>query len=370
MLDTASLLQPISPAQPAGLDLRLAQMTDHPMDKVKKERKQEDPLLLPPGTEPRKINWQAVLDGCKQLMSKHSKDLEAGAYLCEALTRQHGIDGLTKGLEVLGGLVETFWPTLHPGAPSSDDPDINLDIRAKWVLWVGSNPDLLNALGAVPLGITQASGAMLKFGDLSDAKRVQHAYQADPTEYGRLMEAKLTTPDDWSAAIKAASEEAREKVAAAAERCLQGVLQLEAKCAAVFPANEAPTLGKLSSTLETMVGEMRSPSVAEAAANAAAAEAGDGGGGGGSGGGGGGGARGGVAVSGSLQSREDAARTLQSVIKFLRATEPHSPVSYMLERCVRWLGMNFDDLMLDLVKDQNAIGMMREQLGIQPPAQA
>lgn len=364
MLETAPLLQPISPNQPAGIDLRFAQLTDHPLDKVKAERKQDDPLLLPPGTEPRKIHWQAVHDGCKTILLKHGKDLEAAAYLIEAMTRLHGLEGLDRGLEITAGLLETFWPTLHPGAPSSDDPELNPALRAKWLNWIGASADLQGALRTVPLGMTSRAGQALTFGDLLDARRVQKAYQENPTEYSRLVEAQLLTPDQWNEALQASAIDARDKVAAAAGACLARLQQLEAKSTTLFPEGEAPSLGKLMELLELLQTEMRSPSPLETG-SAPGGDAAGGGAGGGSGSGAP--ARSGGGAPGSVQSREDAARVLQSVIRYLRAAEPHSPVSYMLERCVRWLGMGFDDLMLDLVKDPAVVDTMRERLGIQPP---
>ncbi|MBM4059758.1 MAG: type VI secretion system protein TssA [Planctomycetes bacterium] len=363
MLDAATLLQPISPDKPSGIDLRLAQLTDHPLDKIRQERRQEDPLTLPPGTEPRKIAWPNVLDGCRVLLVRHSKDLEAAAYLCEALVRQHGLEGLDRGLEVTAGLLGTFWPTLHPGAPSSEDPEPNPALRAKWLVWLGSSADLQQALATVPLGFAGRDGRMLTFGDLLDARRVQRAYQANPTEYARLVEAQLTTPDAWTAAVAGAPIDARDKVAAAAGGCLERLQQLEAAAASVFPEGEAPGLGKLGELLELLRTEMQQGGGMQAGEAGAEATADAG-----SGAPGGGAARA-PAVPGSIQSRDDAARAVQGVIKFLRATEPHSPVSYMLERCVRWLGMGFDDLMLDLVKDQGVVDALREKLGIQAPQQ-
>ena len=58
-------------------------------------------------------------------------------------------------------------------------------------------------------------------------------------------------------------------------------------------------------------------------------------------------------------------RALSAVVRYLRNAEPHSPVSHMLERCVRWLGMSFDQLMQDLMKDPAVVDALREKLGIQ-----
>jgi len=356
MLDTASLLSPISPDKPAGIDLRRAQMNDHPLDKVKKERFQEDPLTLPAGTEPRKINWHAVQEGCRVVLTRHSKDLEAAAYLTEALVRIDGLPGLERGLEIVKGLVETFWPTLHPGAPSAEDPELMPALRTKWVSWLAGN-DLLAAARTIPIGIAADDGRQLAFGDLLDSHRVQRAYTENQTEYARLVEAKLVTPETWRAAIGKAAPAHLEKVAASAEQCLAKLQELGAACEVHFPADAAPSLMKLGEFLDMVAREMRSPAAASPAADdapAGAVETGSA-------------APRAASAPGQIGSRDDAVRALQAVARYLRQAEPHSPVSHMLDRCVRWLGMSFDQLMQDLMKDPAVVDAMREKLGIQPP---
>lgn len=362
MIDVASLLQPISADQPTGIELRRAQLNDHPLDKVKQERFQEDPLTLPAGTEPRKVNWQAVADGCKALLTRTSKDLEAAAYLTEALIRLDGLSGLDQGLTLMHGLLTNFWPGLHPGAPSADDPDVMPELRTKWLTWVGGGTDLQNALRTVAAEAIGDDGRALSFGDLLDARRVQRAYQENPTEYERLVEARMLTPEAWSAAVGRAHPDRLHALAAQADQCRQRLQELATLCEQQFPADATPSFGKLTELLELLASEMRAPSV----------------GGTGNGGGGGdmsstgssaGGRGAGVSAPGSIASRDDAMRTLQAVARYLRQTEPHSPVSYMLDRCARWLGMTFEQLMQDLVKDPTFMDGLREKLGLeQPPA--
>jgi type VI secretion system protein ImpA len=363
MIDVASLLQPISADQPTGIELRRAQLNDHPLDKIKKERFQEDPLTLPAGTEPRKINWQAVADGCKTLLARHSKDLEGAAYLTEALIRLDGLGGLDQGLEVVHGLVANFWPGLHPGAPSPEDPDLMPELRTKWLTWVGGGTDLQNALRSVPVEALGDDGRMLTFGDLLDARRVQRAYQENPTEYERLVEARILTPEAWSAAVGRAHPDRLEATAALADRCRQRLQDLLTLCEQQFPADAVPSVGKLAELLEMLAQEMRAPSIGGVAGGDAGSDDG-----GSMATGSSASARGAsVGAPGAIASRDDAMRSLQAVARYLRQTEPHSPVSYMLDRCARWLGMTFEQLMQDLVKDPTFMEGLREKLGIEPP---
>src|SRR5690606_31422408 len=149
----------------------------------------------------------------------------------------------------------------------------------------------------------------------------------------------------------------RDAVTAEVTDCLQRLDALAATCSKVFPADEVPSVDKLREMLELLQQELQQPGEA----GASAAPAGDD-------------ARAAAgprpaAVAGAIQSREDVVRTLQSVVRYLRQTEPHSPVSYMLERCTRWLSMGFDELMQDLVKDPGIVEALREKLGIAPPPQ-
>jgi type VI secretion system protein ImpA len=200
----------------------------------------------------------------------------------------------------------------------------------------------------------------MTFADLLDSQRLQRAYQESATEYQRLVEAKLTTPEAWRAAITQADPAHLAAMAGKADTCRQQLTALQQVCDQTFPPDAQPGFGKLADLLESLANELRSPAAAAAAeggADSGGAEAGAGGT-----------ARPGVAVPGSLATREDAVRTLQSVVRFLRQTEPHSPVPYMLDRCARWLTMDFDQLMFDLTKDEGFMSGLREKLGIQPPA--
>ena len=76
--------------------------------------------------------------------------------------------------------------------------------------------------------------------------------------------------------------------------------------------------------------------------------------------------------SGPVGSRTDAMRKLQEVADFLRRTEPHSPVSYLVQRAVKWGAMPLEDVIKELVKDTGAREAIFETLGLTkvPPTQS
>ena len=80
---------------------------------------------------------------------------------------------------------------------------------------------------------------------------------------------------------------------------------------------------------------------------------------------GGGGSSGGFAVSGgAIRGRQEALKRLTEVADYFRQTEPHSPVSFLVQRAVKWGNMPLDSWLADVVKDGATLDALRETLGI------
>ncbi|MFV9616772.1 MAG: ImpA family type VI secretion system protein, partial [Gammaproteobacteria bacterium] len=59
-------------------------------------------------------------------------------------------------------------------------------------------------------------------------------------------------------------------------------------------------------------------------------------------------------TTGPVNSRADAFKKLTEISEFFRKTEPHSPISYILERAVKWGDMSLNDLIKELIPDSSA----------------
>jgi type VI secretion system protein ImpA len=70
--------------------------------------------------------------------------------------------------------------------------------------------------------------------------------------------------------------------------------------------------------------------------------------------------------SGGIEPRDrpEALRRLAAVAEFFRKTEPHSPVSYLVQRAARWGEMPLEDWLQEVIKSQDVLGEVRETLGI------
>jgi type VI secretion system protein ImpA len=71
-----------------------------------------------------------------------------------------------------------------------------------------------------------------------------------------------------------------------------------------------------------------------------------------------------VVVSLELQSRADALRQLAAVADYFRRTEPHSPVSYLIQRAVRWGAMPLEAWLQNVIHDESVLDQLRETLGL------
>lgn len=67
---------------------------------------------------------------------------------------------------------------------------------------------------------------------------------------------------------------------------------------------------------------------------------------------------------GPIANRKQAYERLKEVADFLRRTEPHSPVSYLVQRAVKWGDMRLEDVLMELVKDDSVRRSLFETLGV------
>src|SRR5262245_29300400 len=135
------LLTPIPGANPAGENLRYAPL----YDKIKEARREDDDAPQGEWRRERKLaDWSLTVKLITEALSKKSKDLQLAAWLTEALIRRNGMNGLQDGLQVLHGMVETFWDSLYPELEDGD-----AEFRAAPLQWVGDK--LENAVKSGPL---------------------------------------------------------------------------------------------------------------------------------------------------------------------------------------------------------------------------
>src|SRR5262249_48233530 len=66
--------------------------------------------------------------------------------------------------------------------------------------------------------------------------------------------------------------------------------------------------------------------------------------------------------TGTIRARQDALRRLAEVADYFRRTEPHSPVSYLVQRAIAWGHMPLESWLGEVIKDSALLENLRETL--------
>src|SRR4030095_13344954 len=77
-----------------------------------------------------------------------------------------------------------------------------------------------------------------------------------------------------------------------------------------------------------------------------------------------------MATAGPIRSRLEALKRLGEVAEFFLNTEPHSPVSYLAQRAIRWGQMPLDAWLGEVIKNGTALDNLRETLGLKKDSES
>jgi type VI secretion system protein ImpA len=159
------ILEPISPDEPAGKDLRWTPQ----WDRIKEARRADDGLVSGKWAkkEQKDSDWRLTQDLSVALLSKQSKDLQLALWLTEAGVHLHGLAGLRDGLKIMRELMARFWDDLYP--KMEDGPED----RAGPFEWL--NEKFIDSISAIPITLRNDQGDDYSLNDLRIARRVGSA---------------------------------------------------------------------------------------------------------------------------------------------------------------------------------------------------
>ena len=349
MIDAEKLLAPIAPDAPAGRDLREA-ADDRTHRSIK------DARLGGEDGDPRTANWAAIRRQCEEALAKITKDIELAGWFAEALARTEGMPGFLEGLALIRELASRYWDEVHPqGQPDGERKDYSARIaRFNWL--ASDRGGLLPSVRAIGLvGNSDKRSEWLSWEAYLTSERVRSASVSNQAGYEEMVAAGQTTPEQWTAAVGVTPAERFREEALAARACVKEAQALEALTEEREPGGGASLhglTGLLSDIADFL--EARLPA-GSGATEAGATEAGKGP------------ARSGGIASGPVGSRAEALARLSEVARYFRETEPHSPVSRLVERAIRWGNMSFEEVLRDVVKNDSALSEIWDTLGVKPP---
>jgi type VI secretion system protein ImpA len=317
------LLEPIAGADPAGPNLEYDVAFAELERSVAGKPDQQIGDAVVAGEPP---DWNGVEKQAFALTTR-SKDLRVVSHLVRALLHKNGYEGLSEGLAAARGLLEQYWPTLHPQLDPDDHNDPTMRVNALAAL---ADASTLSALRSAPILRSRSFG---KIG-LRELAFVSGELAAPPDapkwEAGTIEAAFQDCPiedlDATAKAIGSSSEhlKAIEKVFADAGPSggpdFSGMVRLLRQA-------EHFLLPRL---------ESRRP------VNGANGEVA---------GGNGGTATSTAAVSGEIRSREDVVRALDKICAYYSRHEPSSPLPLLLQRCKRLATMSFLEIVREMMPD-------------------
>ena len=356
VIDLEALLQPIPGENPSGESLRYEGV----YDQISEARRADEDLIQGAWqTELKYADFREVISLAVPALQR-SKDLQIGAWLSEALIKEHGFVGLRDSLKLLSGLQESFWETLHPEIDEGDESG-----RANAISWFETQGSM--AVRRAPFTGAEGYGLL----DWEDSKtydfpdNISSLPIDEQTKINKLKEEaenkRKVTAEMWRKELAGTRRQPVEIVNFAIEECVAEIASLNRVLEQKFDRNQVPSIGGLSKALDDVHTQVKKlleakrieePDAIEEEENAE-----------GEVGSADGTAKGAGTGSGPIQSRRDALKRLAEVADYFQRTEPHSPVSYIVQRAVKWGNMPLELWLKDVIKDENVIGSIRQTLG-------
>ena len=329
-LDIESLLAPLAGDAPCGVNLEYdpAFQTLQEAASGKPERQYGSTIIA---AEP--PDWPAVREQALALAAR-TRDLRVAVWLARAAARVDGLAGAVQGLQLLRGLLERYWETVHPLLDADDGNDPTARLNALSPL---SHDDGLADLRAA--GLTRARGAVtVRDIELAFGRVEALAGESAPTEAG-------VTP-----AVAAAQAQSPALVVVMAGG-LEAALGIAKLLETQLGAAQAPDLTPLTKLLHCVALAGRRAQGAPATEIDAAGNAEPGAG-----------ANVTARPMGAIQSREDAIRALQRVSEWIERNEPSNPAPLLIQRAQRLMKKNFLEIIRDLVPE--GLGQIEKLAGL------
>ena len=339
--EVAALLMPVSPENPAGINLEYEQIYDD----IRKAR-ESDPDYLPQDewtiAEPRRADWHKVRTLCDTALTQQSKDLQVSCWFAEALTHLQGIEGTETGFQFLSEFITHFWfqcwpaldddgATFRYGKLSRLDRDISqalyvrpllrqpesalahwqkvLAFEHKICTWPDSRDDLIAKEGDLTMESFDSLAATFSSIEISQQDEILQRLQL---QLDRLESCYFSLSQEEPHALFAQTRQTLNDLADFLQRLAQRAIPLASNT--------------LSLNYATQPEEEAAPGEAFIAP-----------------------------VSRQTMSRDVAISQMLSIAHFFRQTEPSSPVPFLMERAARWANMTLTEWLEEMLTDSGSL---------------
>lgn len=360
IIDLAKLLAPISEESPAGKDIRKDSSPLSKYQTIKSARaaarSAERNSVHDGDSSEADEHWRKILALAPEILVNQSKDLEIASWFTEALIRRHGFQGLRDAFRLIKGLVENYWDNLYPMPDADEDGENARTAPLSGLNGEGAAGVLIPPIKKVPLTEGHHPGpfSLWQYQMALEAQRTP-----DEKARAKKIEALGYSLANIEQAINDSSDEffinQLDDLSEAIEIYKTTGILLDERCG----ADNAPSTRHIIDALEEcrgalnhlgkdklpvpVVDEPLPEGITPSASNVGQASM----------------------AAGVINSREAAFKQLLEISKFFRKTEPHSPVSYVLEKAIKWGNMPLNELIAELITEPSSLKRYSELTGVE-----
>ncbi|AUD79883.1 type VI secretion system protein TssA [Kangiella profundi] len=342
-MDIEAYIKPISEEQPCGRDLRDDTSVESIYYKLRDARnsaRKAERIALADADEGATIdeNWYQLKDLSLDALKNETKDLEVVAWFIEATTRIDGIKGFTQGYQLASELIRRFW-----------DDDIYPAIDEDGIETRVAPLSGLNGFDGAGTLITPIKSIVLTQNDeylpacvwqyeqavqleRLDAEKKQSRIDNGAIPLEAIKKSVVLTPDSFYQELVSDLQTALETYEAftqefdrVCESLPQPTSNIRNALRECLQAVEYLAKDKLAVTEESDNQEQEEGGTATASHQTE-----------------------------EINRREQAVNTLRQVADYFRKTEPHSPISYLLEQSIRWSDLSLPELLQQLIPEEDA----------------
>lgn len=350
-IDLDALLAPISDDMPTGKDCRQSSSANSLYQQVKtarnsaRETERKNAAGADLGSPD--DDWRKVADLAPKILTQESKDLEVACWYLEALLRRHSFRGLRDGLVLLDSMIERYWENLYP-TPDEDGLETKV-APITGLNGTGQEGVLISAIrtSLITQGNSRGPFAFWECQKALTSNRIQDSDNREK-EFKKLG----FEFEDMEKAVQESSTEFMTNLRDDLIESIALYRQISGRLDEYCGTYDAPPTSLVISLLEECLGVVKhlgqnkfpaveiittDDSVAtDAGAPSAASPAPR-------------------SAGGPLETREQAFKQMLEIAEFFRKREPHSPISYVLEKAVKWGNMPLFDLMRELISDDKTL---------------
>src|SRR5688572_5212798 len=242
-VDVETILAPIPGDNPSGENLQYSGLHDE----IREARRADDPTTKADWqTELKVADWDEVVSLAEYALKTKTKDLQVGAWMCEALLKRNGFAGLRDGLRVMCGFHENFWDSVYP---EIDDGD--LDARANCLALM----DRQCAFGAKAVALTDVRGeenySFLAWEKTKLPDDFSKIAQANRAEADRIKQESEKAAEEWTRLNRLTPRRFYEQLHTLLNQCWEGFQGLDRAMDQKF-GRQTPGLGELKKSLELL----------------------------------------------------------------------------------------------------------------------